>query len=195
MLRSHELKAVITIILSIALLSSCAFRIGRYNEHGHWVPKYIPLFKYKKFADDTSVANLDTVNVYKLVKYESFNENGENQIPVIRKGSNLAIYIKFFGSNRAMRVVIDRTNDSLNSASLNPTLSSNAPRYYYTNQGIVYIEGLHDANGSGEYFRDAYMISPNADTLVHEYNGLYLNRSTYVKVEIPKNWPTYKPYW
>ena len=138
--------------------------------------------------------NLDTVNVYKLVKeYES----GKLIYPVAQRDLIMK-YLKFSANGRCLSFSLIAKNSSytsfqLKESDLNPNDINSRKKYYFSKDGKnIEIESFVYGEGYGLYTTLNYVIDNSGDTIT--YTGPY-TKSIYVKEKIPATWKKYKVDW
>jgi len=199
-------KLVIVFFITV-LLTSCGllgihdfFDSGYVNEHNQYVPKQ-PNFKLKDKRNNQIPTQLDTINLYRLVKkyqggIEVYPNDKYNDISVENQG---LWYIKFYPNGRCLSFFRSNVFYKLQENDLNPNNENYSKDYYYSKDGKkIKIESFVYGEGYGMYISFDYFLNEKGDTLTNIYEPNIPARtsvSIYVKQEIPKEWKKYPVDW
>jgi hypothetical protein len=192
------------LLLSLILVSCAITQRGFTDHNGQYVPKN-PRFKLKDKPGMVVFENLDTSNIYKMVKYYIGDElvypknylTNEENYSFKRELQEGIQYIRFFPKGRCLKFTIPVVDVSganmLNQTDLNPNNTNYNKCYYFSNDGRnIKIETFTLGDGFGTYVILNYILNNAGDTIT--YSDQY-NKIIYDKEIIPSYWRTYEVDW
>ena len=193
-------------LFCFSILSCGSLDKGFKDANGQYVPKK-PNFKLKDKPNNIIPSNLDTVNIYRLVKlydrgkliYPKKNLTKEEQNSFLRELQMGVQYIKFYPKGRCLNISI-KAKDELGSPNklkednLNPNNAYCGKEYYHSNDGKeIYKESFVYGEGYGMYSMTSFVLNKTEDTLtIADKKG---SKTIYVKETLPTDWQKYKVDW
>ena len=181
---------VFTLFFSVTLTSCGLLGIDDLfdREYGYYIPKH-PHFKLKDKRGHVFPHNLDTINIYKLVKRTHTTE-----VPQVFTDYNNSYdtYLKFFKKGRVLEIVIPSKDpfgnpNKLRETDLIPDFCDKT--YYFSRKGDdFFIESFYRGLGYGRYSKSNFQINETGDTLT-------TIGYVYAKEIIPTEWKKYPVDW
>jgi len=184
------IKKIGLLIFSLLLFSCSLLEKGFVNSNEQYVPKK-PNYSFKDKPNNIILKDLDTVNIYKLIKLST---GGVDQISKLEVNS----FVKFYNSGRCLFFSISKFDEFNNSrklklSDLNPNNKYYNKDYYYSFDGeILKIENFVYGEGYGKYVILDYKLKNNGEILeaINEKSNLI-----YKKEKIPNDWNKYDIDW